>query len=174
MTESRLTLTAKVFHLLAVLSLVLFPIVMLVGLFSPDSIGDFIAPYTELTWSDWPLTSWLGVAAGLVPFVFAMRALNGMRKLFALYKLGDPLAPKAGVFIRQIGANLLAAALLGVAVQPAMSGLMSMTNPEGARFISVSISNSDIGFMLVAGLLLMIGWSMSEAQKLAEENREFI
>ena len=55
-----------------------------------------------------------------------------------------------------------------------MTGLISLSNPVGERSISVSISINDIGFILVAGLLLMIGWSMSEATKVAAENREFI
>ena len=57
---------------------------------------------------------------------------------------------------------------------PAVTGLISLSNPVGERSISVSISINDIGFILVAGLLLMIGWSMSEATKVAAENREFI
>ena len=174
MTESRLTLTATVFHLLSVASLFLFPVVMMIGLFSPETFGNFVATYTELPQAEWPISVWFGIAVGLIPFVFAMLALNGMRKLFALYKLGDPLAPKAVLFIREIGKYLLAAALLGVAVQPAKSALMSMSNAEGERFVSIGITNSDVGFILVAGLLLLIGWSMSEAQRLAAENREFV
>jgi hypothetical protein len=57
---------------------------------------------------------------------------------------------------------------------PAVTSLISLSNPVGERSISVSISINDIGFILVAGLLLMIGWFMSEATKVAAKNREFI
>lgn len=174
MTETRLTRIATGFHLLAIASLVLYPIVLAIGLFSPTPFGDFVAPYTELARSDWSANIWLGAIVGMIPFGFAILALNAMRQLFALYKLGDPLAPQAGPLIRKIGANLLVASILGVAILPVKSALMSMSNPVGERFVSVSLSNGDIGFILVAGLLLLIGWSMTEATKLVEENKGFV
>ena len=38
----------------------------------------------------------------------------------------------------------------------------------------VGISHSDIGFLLLAGLLTVIGWAMSDAARAADENRAFV
>ena len=40
--------------------------------------------------------------------------------------------------------------------------------------ISVGIGHAEIGFLLVAGLLTVIGWAMTEAARQAEENRAFV
>jgi len=174
MNETRLTRVATGLYGLSILSLIGLPIILMVSAFSPDILGFSIARFTDVPRPDWGANIWAGVIIGLIPFVFAMFALEGMRRLFTLSRRGDPLAPRVGPQIRRIGLNLLLSAGLGVALVPVQSALMSMSNPQGERFVSVSVSTSDIGFILVAGLLILIGWSMAEAQKIAVENKEFI
>lgn len=169
---SRLPRFAAGLQGLAVLSLIVLPIVLAIGIFAPGRLG--ISIFNALPDGPWNWITWVGVAVAMIPFVFAMLALNGMRRLFALYRSGDPLDPQSGPLIRMIGQNLLISAVLGLVLQPARTGLMSMSNPPGERFMSVGISSSDVGFILVAGLLMLIGWSMSEATRIAAENKEFI
>lgn len=172
MPPSRLPHFATALQGLASLSLVLLPAALIIGVLMPGTLG--VTALTDLPAGPWAFTTWLGIAVSMIPFVFAMLALNAMRRLFALYRKGDPMDPAAGPLIRRIGQNLLISALLGLVLQPARTGLMSLSNPPGERSISIGISSSDIGFILVAGLLMLIGWSMSEAARIAAENREFI
>lgn len=174
MLSPRLTRATRLFHGLAIASMVLLPVLILVGLIAPGQTGIDIQGTSQLSDGSWPANVWAGLLVGFVPLVFSMLALNGMRRLFALYRLGDPLSPQAGPLIKSIGKNVLIASILGVVLFPAVSGLLSLSNPVGERSISVAISINDIGFILVAGLLLMIGWSMTEATKVVAENKEFI
>jgi hypothetical protein len=174
MTETRLPQIATALCVLSVVALVLIPIFIALALFVPALGLLDVTPYTDAPRDAWPTTTWVGLALGLIPALFTWRAVNAMRRLFSLYRRGDPLAPQAGPLIKSIGSNLLVAACLGVVMVPVQSGLMSLANPEGERAISVSLNSSNIGFLLVAGLLLLIGWSMSEASKIAAENKEFI
>lgn len=174
MSTTRLARASRLFHGLATASMVLLPLVISYAIFAPQG-ADFSFPaYENLPDTAWPVSVWAGIAVSIIPVVFMLFALNGMRKLFALYRLGDPLAPQAGPLIKSIGANLLLSVGSGIIVTPVRTGLMSLSNPPGERSISVGITTSDIGFVLVAGLLLMIGWSMSEAAKVVAENKEFI
>ena len=174
MPTTRLTRASRLFHGLAVASMVLLPALIFVGIILPGRLGIDIQGTSSLPNTPWPANIWAGLIVSFIPLFFSMLALNGMRHLFALYRFGDPLAPQAGPIIKSIDKNVLIASILGVVLYPAVTGLISLSNPVGERSISVSISINDIGFILVAGLLLMIGWSMSEATKVAAENREFI
>jgi hypothetical protein len=154
--------------------LVVFPAVIVLAIAVP-SLG-LIDPqdFTDIPRGAWGVSTWLGLAIGFLPAVFMWLAIYKMCGLFALYHRGDPLAPQAGPLIKSIGSYLLTGALLAVAVVPAKTGLMSWNNPVGERSISIAVNSSTVGFILVAGLLLLIGWSMTEASKLAAENREFV
>lgn len=174
MTETRLPKVAGALYALSIAALVLFPALIVLSVAVP-SLGILdLTSYTDMPRSAWPATTWLGLAIGLLPAVFMWLAVYKMCGLFALYCAGDPLAPQAGALIKSIGSYLLIGALLAVAVVPAQSGLMSLANPAGERSISVALNSSTVGFILVAGLLLLIGWSMSEATKAVAENKEFI
>ncbi len=174
MTEQRLPRIAMGLQLLATCALVLLPLAILWAIAVPSMAMFQLPTFSEVPRSDWSLVTWIGLMVGFLPAVFFWLAVNKMRSLFALYRLGDPLAPDAGPLIKSIGGNLMIGAILIIAVVPVQSLLMSLGNPVGQRSISISLNSSTIGFILVAGLLSLIGWSMSEATKIAAENREFV
>jgi len=171
---SRLSRFAAILQGLATLSLFLLPIVLVAVVFVPDWFWGEGALFTSLPDANWPWTTWMGIGVFLVPYLLALLSVDAMRRLFRLYRLGNPLDPSAGPLIHRIGLTLLASAVSGVILMPAYTGLLSLTNPAGERSISIGVGTGDIGFILVAGLLMLIGWSMSEAQKIVAENREFI
>lgn len=174
MSNSRLPRFAAFLQGLATATLILTPPALGLALFAPGQFLGSIGAFQDVPQTGWTWVTWAGIAVVLIPFLFAMRALDAMRRLFRLYRAGDPLAPEAGPLIQSIGANLLCAAGLGVLLRPVSSPLLTLSNPPGERMIALSVGSSDIGFILVAGLLVLIGWSMSEAQRIAAENREFI
>lgn len=174
MIETRLPRIATALYGLSVIALVLFPVILALAFLFPSLGLVDLSSITDTPREAWPLTTWLGILAGVVPAVFMWLAVNGMRQLFALYRLGDPLAPAAGPLIKSIGSNLLACSLLNIALVPVQSGLVSLTNPVGEREIAVALNSNTLGFLLIAGLLLLIGWSMAEAHKAVAENREFV
>lgn len=174
MFETRLPKVASALHALSIAALILFPGLVLLGLVVPSLNMIDYASFTDVPLSQWSATTWLGFAIGFIPAVFLWCAVYKMCQLFALYRMGDPLVPQAGPLIKSIGSFLLLSGVLTVLVFPVKTGLMSLSNPVGERSISVALNSSTVGFILVAGLLLLIGWSVTEAQKSVAENKEFI
>jgi len=174
MTEVRLPKVAAALYALSIAALVVFPALIVLAVAVP-SLGLFDSvDFTSVPRDEWPTLTWIGLAVGFLPAIFMWLAVYKMCGLFALYRSGDPLAPQAGPLIKAIGSYLLISAVLSVIVVPIKTGLMSLGNPVGERSISVALNSSTVGFILVAGLLCLIGWSMSEATKIAAENKEFI
>ncbi len=117
---------------------------------------------------------WTGIAVGLLPALALMWALDTLRRLFARYKIGDILTEPSARLIRQTGKALFLLAVLKFAVQPIQSLLLTWQSPPGSRAISLTVSQAEIGFLLAAGLLTVIGWAMTEAARAADENRSFV
>lgn len=174
MTMPRLSRLAGWLYWLSTLSLIIFPIVVIASALWPE-LFDISGPAGQVPPAKpWTAIIWAGIAVSLIPHAFTLMALVAMRQLFALYRGGDPLAPAAALLIRRIGANLLAAGVLGFLVMPLCTVLFTLSNPPGERMVAVGISNGDVGFVLVAGLMFLIGWSMTEASRVAEENKGFV
>ena len=76
--------------------------------------------------------------------------------------------------IRQIGLALLGLATLGVLRHTLSILALTSNNPPGQRALSVRLSSADIFLFFTAGLLITIGWAMSEATRIAEENKGFV
>ncbi|WP_368184815.1 DUF2975 domain-containing protein [Aestuariibius sp. HNIBRBA575] len=100
--------------------------------------------------------------------------LSQMRKLFDQYRKGNALTLRAAGHIRQIGSGLLALAILRLFTLPITSVLLTMSNPENSRELSVALGDSEIGFLLAGGLITLIGWAMHDAAHIAEENKGFV
>lgn len=117
---------------------------------------------------------WLGIAVGLSPALALFWALDLLRRLFQLYKEGEVLSERAALLIRRIGKAMLILAVLKITAHPLKTLLLTWQSPPGSRMIAVSIGQAEVGFLLLAGLLTVIGWAMTEAARMAEENRSFV
>lgn len=117
---------------------------------------------------------WAGVAVSLLPGVALLWVLNVLRQLFDNYRVGDVLTRGSAELICLLGKGFFLIACLNIVVQPIKTLLFSWQAPAGERSVSIGISHADIGFVLLAGLLTVIGWAMTEAARQAEENRSFV
>lgn len=114
------------------------------------------------------------IVVGLIPLVILMWTIWTMRCLFGLFASGAVLTPSAAQRIRRIGWGFLALALAPLVIIPAQSVLLTWANPVGQRMVSVSLSSDMLGFAVVSGLLILIGWAMAQAAEVAAENESFI
>ena len=89
----RLRRLATVLEWLAGLSMLALPIFLLSALFAHEALGLQITPFSDVLGSAWTWNVWLGVVVLLAPSVLVLLALDAMRRLFRLYRVGDPLAP---------------------------------------------------------------------------------
>lgn len=110
-------------------------------------------------------------AAQLFPMLFA---LGHMRALFRRYRAGDILTAPCARNIRCIGTALATLALIQIVSLPLQIALLTADNPPGARQLTFALSSENLWLLLAGGLLVVIGWAMTEAVLAAEENRGFI
>ena len=172
MTESRLKSLAGLLYGATLACEIVLPIV--VGVVAVAiGLGALQVPFASDT-EPTGLFRWIGLAVGLLPAIALLLALDLLRRLFARYRDGDVLTEGSAVLIRQAGKALLAVAALKIAVQPVQSVLLTWQSTPGSRQVSIGIGQAEIGFLLTAGLLTVIGWAMTEAAQIAEENRAFV
>lgn len=112
------------------------------------------------------------IGVGSVALICA--ALWNMRALLVHYATGDVLGPDTALRIRRIGHLLLALAIYGVVSHTLTVLVLTWGNPAGERALSVAFSNTDLFLFLAAGLMAVIGLAMTEAARVADENRAFV
>lgn len=117
---------------------------------------------------------WLAFATGLIPLAILLLTLNQMRHLFAIFAFGDALTVLAARRVRRIGQGFLALATAPLLIRPIQSVLLTWNADPGQREIAISLDSNMLGFALVSGLLIVIGWAMAHAAAMAEENRAFV
>lgn len=172
MNESRLKSLASLLYGATLACEIVLPIIV-VAVAVAIGIGAMQIPFESET-DPSGVFRWLGLAVGLLPIVALVWALDTLRRLFARYRDGDVLTEGSALLIRKAGKALLFVAGLKIIVQPIQSVLLTWQSAPGSRQLSIGIGQAEIGFLLTAGLLTVIGWAMTEAAQIAEENRSFV
>lgn len=94
--------------------------------------------------------------------------------LFRNLRKGALFVVDSGVRIGRVGIAILFLAPVGIVARAVGTVIVSWNNPPGQQEIAVSVGSADV-IMLVAGAtLLMLGWAMKEATRIADENRQFV
>lgn len=112
------------------------------------------------------------IAAGSIALTCA--ALWNIRVLLVLYATGDVLGADTALRIRRIGNLVLALAIYGILAHTATVLVLTWGNPPGERSLSIAFSNTDLFLFISAGLMTVIGLAMTEASRVADENRAFV
>ena len=114
------------------------------------------------------------VGVGLVPVAIWVWTLDQMRRLFGCYKSGAVLTDRSAHFIQRIGFGLMGVGVAQLIVLPIQSLILTVSNPPGQRAISVGLTSDMLGFLIAAGMMIIIGWAMREASEVAAENKAFV
>jgi hypothetical protein len=129
-----------------------------------------LPPATALTGQKSMAVVLLG-AIGLVPVLYA---LSHMRDLFARYRRGEILSPACARAIRRTGIALCLLALWQALVLPLQILVLTFDNPPGEKQLVLQLSSETLWLLLAGSLLVIIGWVMAEAARVAEDNAGFI
>ena len=172
MTDGKLERLSKLLYGLTLACQIALPIIVGV-VFVALSVGIRFSSAPEGSEAS-GLFLWLGVAVGLIPAIALFWALDLLRRLFQHYKDGKVLTRDAAHLIGKTGTAMLLLAGLKIFAHPIQTLLLTWQSPPGSRQIAISIGQAEIGFILIAGLLTVIGWAMTEAARVAEENRGFV
>lgn len=123
------------------------------------------------------LSSW---ARGLTRMAILLPGIAGLGVLFTLYRLmthyasGDIFGRHSARLLRNLGTWSLSMGLLQVISASLSVTALTMGNPPGRRLISISFSFENYTVLILSGLILVVGWVMVEAARLAQENQEFV
>jgi hypothetical protein len=159
------------------ISLIVVPVSTLITLFAGPITPENLAQRLDnLTVSPLATSAQMYTALGLllIPMIISLFTLNAMRNLFRSYRQGNVLTEGCAILIQRIGQGFLALSLVPFLLQPILSVLLSMANPNGQRSLTVNISSEMIFFAVAGGLIVVIGWAMREASEVETENRAFI
>ncbi len=113
-------------------------------------------------------------AISLLPVLFYLFGLWQVWLLFRAFARGQVFAEATGRRIGWIGVVIAVLPLVSILAGSAWSVAASIDNPPGERELSVSLSGVDLLGVLLGILLVIIGWVIREAARIADENRSFV
>ena len=175
--DARLKRLAGVLKIASSAAMVLLPLSLLVplwgdGLTRADAMKAFPGLHIWPGVETWQLVVAMGL--GCLAAIAGIWVLWQMRGLFRLYQMGEVLTDAAARHIRKIGQGLLAVAILPVVVFPLQTVILTMNNPEGERSVAVGFELNDVAFLLAGGMLVLIGWAMGEASRMAQDHAAIV
>lgn len=124
-----------------------------------------LRPLTELQ----PIYRIGGFLVSLIPAGITMVICYYLAKLFGLFAKMEIFTQASVMCIQRMGWTLLAGQFLHPLYVALMSLVLSISNPEGERFIAVEMGLAEIKMIAVALGILCISWIMEEGRKLQEE-----
>lgn len=131
-------------------------------------------PHIDIIASPTGTMFWSAFSVGALSFLLFIGFLWSLRGLFDFYRKGQILTLQAAGAILRLGKWLIALALVRFMTLPIQTLLLTSNNPDGHRQLAISISDHEVGFLLAAGLLTLIGWAMNEAVRISDENKAFV
>jgi len=149
---------------------VLFPQVAALTGEQTISIGDSERAFADLSLVQ---RSALTIVA-LCMFTLSFGALWTLRSLCLQFQALEFFSARSLKTVVSLGTWLICCALFEFASDPLASLIVTLDYPAGERIIDVTVDGGEIFSMSLGVLLLLFGWSMSEAALLAEENRQII
>jgi hypothetical protein len=129
--------------------------------------------YVNLSTISWtPLLKLLGFCAdlmGTLPFLISLFLL---KKLFVHYRDGEIFTKSNAILYRKLGVLYLIDALFIKSLsQMLMILAVTMTNPPGSRYLSISFGTPNLSSLFYGVLVIVISWVMLEASKLHDEHK---
>ncbi|WP_066856526.1 DUF2975 domain-containing protein [Halodesulfovibrio spirochaetisodalis] len=121
-----------------------------------------------------PVTTWQRIAcfgASMLTGGAIMYVLRMLSRLFALYSRGEFFGVDNVACYRAIGIGLIVQQALSLPQGALQSVILSFTNPQGQRFISISVDDANISLVVVGLMVILISRIMDEGRKLQEEQQ---
>lgn len=109
-----------------------------------------------------------------VPFAITLWGLWNTLRLFRGFGNGAIFTVEAGKRLRNAGLALGALPFAQVLLSGVGSALLTMNNPEGQRHIAITLQDSHLVVGVAGGLLVVVGWVMAEAARIADDHSQII
>ncbi len=121
-----------------------------------------------------PTTRAIVLALGVPVIALILWSLWNAFWLFRAYRAGDVVTLEIGRRIRRMGIALVAFPIASTITNVLSSIVVSLDAPDGQRHIVLSIGSETVIMAITGAMLILAGWSMVEASRIADENRQFI
>lgn len=109
-----------------------------------------------------------------VPLGLSLCGLEILRRLFLAFARGDILVPESGLRLKRIGIVVASLAPVTILARSAASVAATWSNPPGMRELAIGFGSSDLLAVIAGMLLVVLGWALEEAARVADENRQFV
>jgi hypothetical protein len=151
--------------LLALPPFILLPVIWFVGGLLPllPSVPDGPPPSA--------LFRALGLAVTLLPPLVMAWGLLRLRGFFLGLAAGETFSADGARRLRDFGTALLARAVLAPLAGAGASVAATWERGVGERMLAINFSDADLAYLVVAGLVFTLSWTLSEAAEMAEEQR---
>lgn len=116
----------------------------------------------------------LAFAVSMIPMAVLLTLLHQAYGLFDAFRLGNLFPAHAPIRLRRIGWCILALAVLRPITSTMVGLILTSANSPGQRILALSFSIDDIMIAAIGGLVLAIGHVMTEAARVADDNRQIV
>jgi Protein of unknown function (DUF2975) len=143
----------------------------------PDYVQSYVVPHLGLMGAPVALdfgTRLTGFFVCMIPLSVIFFASQQAFVLFEGFRVGDVFTTSAPVRLRRIGLSMLALAVLQPITSTLLGLVLTASNPDGQRILSIGLSMNDYMFGLFGGLILAIAHVMVEAAHMADDQRQII
>jgi hypothetical protein len=114
------------------------------------------------------------LAVMMIPSFVIAYGIYRLRKMFAAFANNIIFNTETIGHFKAFGIALIIQTLISPLTGAASSALATFNRPEGERFISIGLGNSDIHTLFLGGLIIVIAWVLGEAVRIEDENRSFV
>lgn len=113
-----------------------------------------------------PTTQWLGLAASTFSVACIMSITWQLTKLFSFYSQGIIFTQNNTRCLKRMAFSILMYAPISVVVKTLITlNLSSQTTPK----FEVSVSTTELGYLLLGSIVMVISWIMEEARRLKSD-----
>lgn len=172
--------TSKFFRMIFSLALVVMPIMMMIGWYyapTPISIGhntgffiNVIPKGVTVMHQLSAFTKFSAFAVSCIPLAINLFICYMLIRLFRQFESNQLFTISNVRYIKRIGIGLLIGQLIQPFYQAAVSGILTIGNPAGHRIMIATFDGTNIGIILMAFLIILISWIISEGYKIKQEN----
>lgn len=168
---SRLARLLRRATVLGMIGLIAFYMVLALFLIAGNVFGQIEDPGQPMASFSVSSAIFIAVVSGAC----SIYALEQLRRLFSCYCKGNIVSDTTARHIQNAGAGLFWAAVLEILRAPiAWLAVRVFSEPKPYAEIDGGFGSAEVGFLFAAGVLTVIGWAMSEAARMADENRAFV
>ena len=172
MSDQRLEPLARVLGAATLAAMIMLPGAFLLAAFlAPATLSPIGLPVAPgVSAAEW----WGAVLIGLIPGTAMLWTFHVLRGLFRAYAAGEVLSAANAARIGLIGRGILLVAASSLLIRPIQSVLLTLSNPEGQRQVTITVSSNDLALLLAGGVFIAIGFAMREAARADAENKAFV